>query len=97
MAQQPEANKQNAISFYQLMFNENMPRQAIERYVGSEYRQHNPGVADGPQAFIDYFERMAIEYPANPAPSFPDALVRRLAGGLLYAGAGRDHRHPHRG
>ena len=65
MAQQPEVNKQCAISFYQLMFNENMPRQAIERYVGSEYRQHNPGVGDGPQAFIDYFERMAIEYPGK--------------------------------
>lgn len=65
MAQQPEVNKQSAISFYQLMFNENMPRQAIERYVGSEYRQHNPGVGDGPQAFIDYFERMAIEYPGK--------------------------------
>ncbi|MGB5202891.1 MAG: nuclear transport factor 2 family protein, partial [Eudoraea sp.] len=32
-------------------------------YVGAEYIQHNPLVGDGPQPFIDYFNRMAIEYP----------------------------------
>jgi predicted SnoaL-like aldol condensation-catalyzing enzyme len=61
----PQKNKENVIAFYELMFNQNMPAEAIERYTGATYIQHNPGVGAGKQAFIDYFEKMAREYPGK--------------------------------
>lgn len=65
MTDRSERNKANAIAFYDLMFNQNRPVEAIEEYAGETYIQHNPEVGDGKQAFIDYFERMAADYPGK--------------------------------
>ncbi|MFC7378967.1 nuclear transport factor 2 family protein [Brevundimonas sp. GCM10030266] len=60
-----DANTLTAQAFYDLMFNRCRPREAIERYVGDRYIQHNPGVPDGKDGFIAYFERMATEHPGK--------------------------------
>lgn len=74
-----EQNKQNAIAFYQMAYDDD-PSEAIELYVGSEYIQHNPDVADGTHGFIDYFERMKKEYPKKSIE-----FVRCIAEGDLVA------------
>ncbi|BFP41433.1 nuclear transport factor 2 family protein [Flavobacteriaceae bacterium GF1] len=74
-----EANKKNAIAFYRTAFL-GEPQKAVARYVGQEYIQHNPDVADGTQGFIDYFERMQREYP-NKSIEF----IRCIAEGDLVA------------
>lgn len=61
----PARNKATAIAFYELMFNDCRPREAIALYAGDDYVQHNPHGATGKDGFIAYFERMAREWPGK--------------------------------
>ena len=74
-----ESNKQNAIAFYRTAYL-GEPAEAVRRYVGAEYIQHNPLVGDGKQPFIDYFEEMARDYPDKEIE-----FVRAVAEGDLVA------------
>lgn len=62
---QLQRNKENAKAFYDLMFNQCRPGEAVKKYVGGEYIQHNPHVGDGKEAFVAYFTKMAEEYPGK--------------------------------
>ena len=79
MQQDLEANKRNAIEFYQMAYLGD-PQSAVEKYVGSEYIQHNPLVGNGPQPFIEYFQKMASDYPEKSI-----RFVRAVAEGDLVA------------
>lgn len=72
-------NKKNAIAFYKTAYEGN-PGGAVAQYVGKEYIQHNPEVADGVQGFIAYFERLQKEYPDKSIE-----FVRCIAEGNLVA------------
>ena len=61
----PQSNKENAIAFYDMMFNKCEPREAVRLFVGADYIQHNPHVVSGKQGFIEYFERMARDHPGK--------------------------------
>jgi predicted SnoaL-like aldol condensation-catalyzing enzyme len=58
-----EQNKETVTAFYKLAFNDHNPVQAIEKYVGKTYTQHNPMAGDGPQAFIDFASGFARSHP----------------------------------
>jgi predicted SnoaL-like aldol condensation-catalyzing enzyme len=59
------ANKENAVAFYDLMFNRCEPAKAIEKFVGDVYIQHNPHVGDGKQAFVEYLNVWQRNIPAK--------------------------------
>jgi predicted SnoaL-like aldol condensation-catalyzing enzyme len=65
MTNQLEQNKETVMAFYDLAFNQNNPAEAVLKYTGDMYIQHNPGMSDGKQGFIDYLNRLAKEYPGK--------------------------------
>lgn len=74
-----EQIKNNAIEFYRMAYL-GEPRKAVELFVGEEYIQHNPLVGDGPEAFIEYFEKMNAEYPEKSIE-----FIRAIGEGELVA------------
>lgn len=74
-----EEMKRKATTFYKMAF-EGSPREAVERFVGKIYTQHNPAVKNGPEGFIEYFERMQKDYPQKSV-----RFVRSIAQGNLVA------------
>lgn len=67
MASTPAENKANALAFYEMAFNQHKVKEATEKFIGKDYFQHNPTVADGSKAFIEAFEPFLKQHPKSKA------------------------------
>ena len=59
----PEKNKQTVIAYLNTALNEKRPAEAVEKYGGSQYIQHNPQAPDGFEAFIQFVEGFTAQFP----------------------------------
>lgn len=65
MSDKLKKNKETAMAFYDMVFNQCDPSRAAELYIGDAYIQHNPHVGDGVAPFVAYFKKMAAEFPGK--------------------------------
>ncbi len=63
MNDQLEANKRIVSEWNDLAINQRKPEEAVAKYLGPHYRQHNPGSADGSEPFIGFMKWFAQTYP----------------------------------
>ena len=56
-------NKRIVTEFYELAFNQRKPADATRKYIELPYRQHNPEVVDGPEAFVQFISKMQAQHP----------------------------------
>ena len=59
-----ESNKTTVRDFYNLALNLKKPEEAVARFMGPYYRQHNPGAGDGGEAFIAFVKGFVKAFPA---------------------------------
>jgi predicted SnoaL-like aldol condensation-catalyzing enzyme len=58
-----EANKAIVREWHELAIDQRKPEEAVAKYLGPNYRQHNPGAGDGPEPFIATVKRFAQNFP----------------------------------
>jgi predicted SnoaL-like aldol condensation-catalyzing enzyme len=58
-----EQNKQTVVAFFSESFNDKRPEEAVAKYIGSQYLQHNPMAPDGPEAFIQFVKAYSGQFP----------------------------------
>ena len=78
MNDQLEMNKKIVLVYTDLAFNQRKPEEAVAKYFGPYYRQHNPLAGDGPASFIAHVKWFVQTY-----PSFRTELKRIIAEGDL--------------
>ncbi|QWG48132.1 pyruvate kinase (plasmid) [Bacillus mycoides] len=65
-ATEKEKNKKMVVDFYNEVFNKHNI-DIIPEYVSEDYKQHNPFVADGRKAFMDFFKEDFVKNPNSSA------------------------------
>ncbi|MFZ0005652.1 MAG: nuclear transport factor 2 family protein [Methanoregula sp.] len=63
MKDERETNRRIVEEFYNLSLNLGRPEEAAKKYLGPYYRQHNPGAADGAEAFIGFVREFRHAFP----------------------------------
>jgi predicted SnoaL-like aldol condensation-catalyzing enzyme len=58
-----ERSNKIVVAFFTRAFNDHEPADAVAKYVGSEYIQHNPQTPDGAEAFVQSTKRLIEQYP----------------------------------
>ena len=64
MGASSEKNKKIVSEFYDMALNQKKPEEAVSKYMGEIYRQHNPTAGDGAEAFINFVKGFVKQYPA---------------------------------
>ena len=62
----PSENNKNIVrSWIELAINQRKPEEAVAKYIGPYYRQHNPTASDGSQPFIDFIHNFTQTFPST--------------------------------
>ena len=59
----PQKNKETVLAYYNMAFNDKKPAEAAEKYGGPYYIQHNPQAPDGFEAFVEFVQGFAEQFP----------------------------------
>src|SRR5215211_3623564 len=59
----PQKNKETVLAYYNMAFNDKKPAEAAQKYGGPHYIQHNPQAPDGFEAFVEFVEGFAEQFP----------------------------------
>jgi len=58
-----ESNKKTVVAFFTRAYNDYEPADAVAKYVGSQYIQHNPDTAEGAAAFVESTKQWIAQSP----------------------------------
>lgn len=61
----PQSNKDIVVAFFRMMFQERNIDEAVRRYVGPGYTQHNPYMQDGVEPMVDFFPAYFEQHPQS--------------------------------